>query len=92
MERLYTNYFNKNIPITSQNQYKIQLISKVGRVLQRMRQKAPHFLGKLEESNKETYGFKSRICPQRVDKLNKFEEDPMSMIKNKDFRNVNSDF
>ena len=90
MERLYTNYFNKNIPITSQNQYKIQLISKVGRVLQKMRRKALHFLGKLEESNKETYGFKSRISS--VDKLNKFEEDPSSMIKNKDFRDVLSEF
>ena len=59
MERLYTDYSNKNIPIPSQNEYKIQLISKVENVLKRMRWKALQFLGKLEENNKETYGFKS---------------------------------
>ena len=40
-----------------------------------MRWKALQFLRKLEENNKETYGFKSGICLQSVDELNKFEED-----------------
>ena len=85
-------YSNKNIPIPSRNEYKIQLISKVENVLKRMRWKALQFLGKLEENNKETYGFKSRICPQSVDELSKFEDDLMLMIKNIDFRNVYSKF
>ena len=85
-------YSNKNIPIPSRNECKIQLISKVENVLERMRWKALQFLGKLEENNKETYGFKSRICPQSVDELSKFEDDLMLMIKNIDFRNVYSKF
>ena len=51
-----------------------------------MRWKALHFLGKLEENNKETQEFKSRIYLQSVDESNKFEEDLMLMIKNVDFR------
>ena len=85
-------YSNKNIPIPLRNEYKIQLISKVENVLKRMRWRALQFLGKLEENNKETYGFKSRICPQSVDELSKFEDDLMLMIKNIDFRNVYSKF
>ena len=92
MERLDTDYSKKNIPILSRNEYKIQLISKVENVLKRMKWKALQFLEKLEKNNKETYGFKSRICPQGVDELNKFEEDLMLMIKNIDFRNVHNDF
>ena len=60
--------------------------------LKRMRWKTLHFLGELEENNKETYGFKSRICPKSIDELNKLEEDLMLMIKNIDFRDVQNRF
>ena len=46
------------------------------------RWKALEFLGKLDENNKETYGFKSQIFLKSVDELNKFEEDLMFMVKN----------
>ena len=59
MERLYTNYSNKKIPIPSPNEYKLQLISKVEHLLKRMRWKNLQFQGKLESDNKETYGLKS---------------------------------
>ena len=45
------------------------------------RWKALEFLGKLEENNKETYGFKSQIFLKSVDELNQFEEDLMFMVK-----------
>ena len=67
MERLYTDYSNKNISIPSRNEYQIQLISKVENVLKRIRWKALQFLEKLEENDKETYEFKSRIRPQSAD-------------------------
>ena len=92
MERLYTDYSNKNIPIPSQNEYKLQLISKVEHLLKRMRWKTLQFQGKLESDNKETYGFKSRKCPNGIDKLSKFEDDLMLMIKNIEFRNVSNTF
>ena len=57
-----------------------------------MRWKTLQFFGELEENNKETYGFKSRICPQSVDELNKFEKDLFLMIKNIDFKNVHNKF
>lgn len=55
-----------------------------------MRWKTLQFLGKLEENNKETYIFKCQIYPQRVDELNKFEEELILMIKNIDLRNVHN--
>ena len=58
-----------------------------------MRQKVLQFLEKIEESYNEIYRFKSQIlCPQSVDELNKFEQVPMSMIKNIDFRNIHGKF
>ena len=93
MERLYTDYSNKNIPIpSSQNEYKLQLISKVEHLLKRMRWKTLQSHGKLESDNKETYGFKSRKCPNGIDELSKFEDDLMLMIKNIEFRNVSNTF
>ena len=92
MERLYTDYSNKNIPIPSQNEYRLQLISKVEHLLKRMRWKTLQFQGKLESDNKETYGFKSRKCPNGIDELSKFEDDLMLMIKNIEFRNVSNTF
>ena len=40
----------------------------------------------------ETYGFKSRKCPNGIDELSKFEDDLMLMIKNIEFRNVSNTF
>ena len=80
MERLYTDYSNKNIPTPTKEEYKIQLISKVESV------------GRLESSNKETYGFKSRKYPRTIDDLIGFEDDLMSLIKNIQFRNVRNTF
>ena len=57
-----------------------------------MRWKTLQFQGKLESDNKETYGFKSRKCPNGIDELSKFEDDLMLMIKNIEFRNVSNTF
>ena len=91
MERLYTDYSNKNIPIPLQNEYKLQLLSKVEHLLKRMRWKTLQFHEKLESGYKET-GFKSRKCPNGIDELSKFEDDLMLMIKNIEFRNVSNTF
>ena len=70
----------------------MQLISKVEHLLKRVRWKILQFQGKLESDNKETYGFKSRKCPNGIDELSKFEDDLMLMIKNIEFRNVSNTF
>ena len=71
-------YSLKNIPVPSRKEYKKQLIEKTQDVTKRMRWKAFHFLKGAEDrdddeddrdSNKETYGFKSRKCPPRIDEM-----------------------
>jgi hypothetical protein len=92
MERLEIRYSKKNIPIPTEKEYKIQLLSKVEHFTKRMRWKALEFLGKLEPTDKETFGFKSNKCPQPVDQLTAFEADLILMIKNLEFRTFNNTF
>ena len=54
--------------------------------------KALQFLGKLESTNKESFGFRSRKNPPTVDELTNFENDLMLMLKNIQFRHINSTF
>ena len=63
MERFNISYSQKNIPIPTKKQYKIQLISKVEDLVIRMRWKALEFLGKLDNQVRDNYGFKSSKCP-----------------------------
>ena len=53
METFNIAYSNKNIPIPSENEYKLKLIMKTENFLKRMRWKALAFLGKLKGSDKE---------------------------------------
>ena len=57
-----------------------------------MRWKALQFLGKLGNSGKENYGFKTRKCPPCLDKLVNFENDMIKMIKNIEFRKIKCTF
>ena len=92
MEKINIDYSDKNIPIPSQQDYKIHLISKTEKFIKRIRWKALEFLGKLEPTDKETYGFKSRNCPPNVEEVANFEHDLMMMIKNIQFKNIKNDF
>lgn len=93
MEKFEINYSKKNIPISSKNQYKLMLTSKVEKVLKRMRWKVLEFLGKLDnDSQKETYGFKSLKCPPAITELADFENDMMLMVKNVQFRQICNTF
>ena len=86
------DYSDKNIPIPSRQDYKIHLLSKTEKFIKRIRWKALEFLGKLESTEKETYGFKSRNCPPIVGEVANFEHDLMMMIKNIQFTNIKNDF
>ena len=57
-----------------------------------MRWKALRFLGKLEDSEIETFGFSTTYCPSPVEDLIPFENDLMKMIKDIEFRKVNDSF
>ena len=69
MERFNINYSKKNIPITTEREYKIQLIAKLKSFTKGMRWKALEVLGKLGPNEKETFGFKSHNCPPFVKEL-----------------------
>ena len=86
------DYSGKNIPNPSRQDYKMHLLSKTEKFIKRIRWKAPEFLGKLESTEKETYGFKSRNCPPIVEEAANFEHDLMMMIKNMQFTKINNDF
>ena len=92
MERFNMIYSEKNIPIPSKEDYKIQLISKTEKFIKRMRWKALEFLGNLHSSDKITFGSKSRNCPPIVEELENFENELMFMIKKIQFRKVNNSF
>ena len=92
METFNIAYSNKNIPIPSENEYKLKLIMKTENFLKRMRWKALAFLGKLKGSDKENFGFKTVKCPSSVKELVPFENDMMEMIKNLEFKRVHSEF
>ena len=90
METFKIEYSTKNILQPSKHEYKIKLISKVESVIKRMRWKTLEFLGKLDSTRKETYGFNSCKCPPIVDELSDFENKLMFLVKNIEFRNINN--
>ena len=86
MERFDINCSKKNIAIPPEKEYVTQLISKVESVTKWMRWKALQFLGKLESSGKQTFGFKSTKWPPAIDELEPFELDLQRMISNIEFK------
>ena len=58
-----------------------------------MRRKALEFLGKLNSNNNtETYSFKSIKCSPAVKELSNFDNDPLLMIRNVEFKKINNIF
>ena len=69
METFDITYSKKNMPIPSENEYKLKLIIKTENFFKRMRWKALAFLGKLKSSDKGNYSFKTVKCPSSVKEL-----------------------
>ena len=92
MEEFSMNYSHKNTLIPSQQDYKIHLISKIEKFIKGIRWKALEFLGKLNSTEKETYGFRTRNCSPIVEEVANFENDLMMMIKNIQFKCIKNDF
>ena len=93
MEYFFIEYSISNLSIFVKKR-KIQLISKVEKLIKRMRWKASEFLGKLpsNNNNNQTFGFESTKCPPLVNELADFERDMMLMVKNIQFRKINNNF
>ena len=92
MESFNIDYSKKNSSISTEKEYKIQLIAKVESFTKRMSWKALEFLGKLDSSEKETFVLKSHKCPPSVDVLAGFESDLLMMVQNIKFRLGRNDF
>ena len=86
------NYLYKNILIPSQLDYKMHLLSTTEKFIKRIIWKALELLGKLESTEKETYGFRSRHCQPIVEEIANFINDLMLMIKNIHFKNIKNYF
>ena len=86
MERFHINYSKKKIPIPTEKEYKIQLITKVVSFTKRIRWKALEFLGKVGSNEKETFVFKLGKCPLSVDELAEFGSHLSTMVHKIEFR------
>ena len=73
MGRSTIKYPTKDIPTLSKDEYEIQFASKV-KNLPKEWDGELEFLGKLNRSTKETYGFTCRECPPVVPELIRFTE------------------
>ena len=90
MERIRLNYSMKNIPIPPRNTYLKKLIEKTESVIKRMRWKAFFYERKKDHTStpdeKNSFGFKSRKCPPRIEDLECFETDLLKMINKIEFK------
>ena len=73
METFDIDYSKKNTPLSTTQEYKIQLRAKVESLIKHMRWKLLEFFNKLSSSEIETYGFPSNKCPSSIDELSAFE-------------------
>ena len=80
-EKIDIDYCAKNISIPSKDEDEIQLVPKIEHVINRMRWKALKYLGKLNNSIKESHEFKSIKCSPTVKEMTNFEEDLILIIK-----------
>ena len=88
MEKINLNYSTKNIPLPPRNEYMKRLIEKTEHFLRRLRWKAHFFLSvEADTPHKETYGFKSRNSPPKINELIPFEEGMLNIIHNIEFDN-----
>ena len=103
MERINLNYSLKNIPLPTRSSCQLRLIEKLESVIKRMRWKSFFFprdnndikktnSNDINESGKETFGFKSKQHPPQINELQSFEKDLLDTIKSIQFRNVKDDF
>ena len=94
MKKSNVNYSKKNILTALIAQYKLMLISKIEKIINRMRWKVLEFLGKCDSnSNKnQKYSFKALKCPPTVKEMVQFQNDLLLLIQNLKFKKVHNDF
>ena len=85
MEKLSFGYSLKNIPIPSEQSYKLKLMEKTEMVIKRMRWKAIFSDIDDDDEKKKTFGLKTFKCPPQVKELVNFENDLLDLVKKVEF-------
>ena len=89
MNQVNFEFSLKNIPIPSEKEYLIELISSVGTFVSNFRYRVYHFLYPTDEnSQKETYGFKTTKPPPSLAETRDFENALYDLVKNVKFRQI----
>ena len=92
-EQFNFGYSTKNIPICSEKQYIKALINKTEIFVKNLRWRTFFFFNPdLENSTKETYGFKSTKSPPFIPELKEFEDGLALLIENIKFRKFDNEF
>ena len=86
-------YSLKNIPLPTQEQYKMELLNKIEIFIKRLRWKAFYFDGNADgDLSKENYGLKTPNSPPPIKDLMDFESDLFNLVNRINFRAVRCDF
>ena len=88
MEKINFKYSIKNIPITSERVYLLQLMEKIEMFITRTRWKAIYFNSKTYDNSSEKYGLKTLKYPKQVKEPVPFKNDLIDMLKVIKFRKV----
>ena len=82
METTSFEYFTKNIPLPSEDDYRAKLIERTEQLCRRMRWRALFYLNpeKCNSGTKDTFGFNSNRTPPPIAETDKFEKRMTNMI------------
>ena len=93
MEKTNLQYSTKNIPTTSERNYKTKLLEKIEAVIRRMRWKAIFFDGETDDDQPvETYGMKTNATPAQVMEMVEFEKELIDFVRKVKFRKNTNQF
>ena len=96
MEKFNLDFSNKNILLPTEEQYKMQLLSKIETFIKRLRWRAINFSVEGENAvpydDTINYGLRSPNCLHPVRELENFENDLFDLVNKIKFRKVNCDF
>ena len=93
MDHLNFNYSMKNVPLPSEDEYKIEFLNSIHNFDTRMRWRAYWYLNpQLPKPNKETFDLKTSIPPPHVPEMKVFQDGLCDIAQNLKFRKMNETF
>ena len=93
MEQVKFDYSMKNIPIPSEREFIIELISSVEKFINNLKWRVFHYLNPAQQSrNKKTFGFNSTSPPPKVAELDELQDMLYDLTVNIKFKNFSNQF